>query len=114
MNTADFSPVSLAGHDEFYARWRVAPQRSLDYTLANIWGWQQYFGLEWRFTERLCWIRQTLPGPMPVYWAPVGDWDRADWDEELKDGPRRFIRVPEALFCVWPRVCARGGRHDSF
>ena len=101
MSNAAFSPVSLAGHDDFYARWQATPQHSLDYTLANIWGWQQYFGLEWRFTEHLCWIRQTLPGPVPVYWAPIGDWSKADWDRELQDGPRRFIRVPEALMEQW-------------
>ena len=56
-----FTPVSLDGRQQYYELWERTPQRSLDYTLANLWGWQDYYGLEWCFEDNLCWIRQTRP-----------------------------------------------------
>lgn len=97
----EFTPVSLDGSAAFYALWARTPRRSLDYTLANLWGWQSYYGLEWRFSDSLCWIRQTKPEPR--CWAPIGDWDGADWPALFGPGqaPRDFIRVPEALLRRW-------------
>ena len=72
-----FTPVSLEGRQQYYELWARTPQRSLDYTLANLWGWQDYYGLEWCFEDNLCWIRQTRP--YAVCWAPVGDWNAVSW-----------------------------------
>ena len=57
----NFTPVSLDGSRDFYSLWQRTPRRSLDYTLPNLWGWQEYYGLEWCFDDALCWIRQTRP-----------------------------------------------------
>ena len=35
---AHFMPVSLKESAAYYALWEVTPRRSLDYTLANLWG----------------------------------------------------------------------------
>lgn len=103
MNT-DFKPVKLTDKDLYYEFWQATPRRALDYTLANLWGWQEYFGLEWQFEEGICWIRQTRP--QPLYWAPLGNWNRASWPELLgrqagKDNTLHFIRVPQELAEIW-------------
>ncbi len=97
-----FTPVSLNKSEQYYALWQRTPRRSLDYTLANLWGWQSYYGLEWAFEDGLCWIRQTRPAP--ACWAPLGDWQAAPWADIFREtGPegRSFIRVPEELVRIW-------------
>jgi Uncharacterized conserved protein len=109
----NFTSVSLDGSRDFYDLWQRTPRRSLDYTLPNLWGWQEYYGLEWRFDGSLCWIRQTLP--RPVCWAPVGDWNAVDWNHALWDSCTEaaldFIRVPEELLHIWQQ--ALPGRVDA-
>lgn len=97
-----YAPVSLAQKDIYYELWQATPRHSLDYTLANLWGWQEYFGLEWQFAGNVCWIRQTKPAA--VCWAPLGDWRKADWAKLLADNkarPLRFTRVPAELAQIW-------------
>ncbi len=97
--TLAFEPVTLDGADSFYACWDAMPQRSIDYSLVNLWGWQQHYGLEWAFAGGLCWLRQTCPCDT-VLWAPVGDWKNADWESLLSPG-MTFVRVPEVLEALW-------------
>lgn len=98
-----FYPVTLKESDQYYQMWQVTPKHSLDYTLANLWGWQKFYGLEWQFTENLCWIRQTKP--IQTWWAPLGDWQKVDWQKVFTtcapDKPCHFIRVPEELLLIW-------------
>ena len=100
-----FTPVSLEGRQQYYELWGRTPQRSLDYTLANLWGWQDYYGLEWCFEDNLCWIRQTRP--YAVCWAPVGDWNEFSWKDLLPFGfnpeAHNITRVPEKLLEIWQR-----------
>lgn len=102
MNTR-FTPVSLDCRREFYDLWRRTPRRSLDYTLPNLWGWQDYYGLEWRLDGPFCWIRQTRP--RQICWAPVGDWNAVDWASVLpasfEGHAHEFTRVPEELLHIW-------------
>jgi len=105
MDESFFTPVTLRQRELFYARWEQTPRRSLDYTLANLWGWQEYYGLEWCFDDTLCWIRQTKPAP--VLWAPVGNWHAADWQRLLPalcQGRTLFIRTPEELTSIWQKA----------
>lgn len=98
----EFTPVSLGGKACYLNCWHQTPQRSIDYALANIWGWSAYFGLECRFDGTLCWLRQTRNSPLAdvqsCLWAPIGNWLDADWHnmEELRLGAT-LIRVPEQL-----------------
>nr|WP_246387958.1 phosphatidylglycerol lysyltransferase domain-containing protein [Desulfovibrio intestinalis] len=98
-----FSPVSLDDSQRYYELWQRTPQRSLDYTLANLWGWQDYYGLEWCFDDNLCWIRQMRP--YPICWAPVGDWNAVDWKSLLpcsfNENAHDVVRVPEKLLYIW-------------
>ncbi|HJA78672.1 phosphatidylglycerol lysyltransferase domain-containing protein [uncultured Desulfovibrio sp.] len=106
MNHAAYHPVTLEESAGYYALWRLTPCRSLDYSLANLWGWREHYGLEWRFDRDLCWIRQTRPALQ--YWAPVGDWAAADWAAllpGLDDAP--VIRVPDELAASW-QACLPG------
>lgn len=95
-----FHPVSLMDREAYYEVWQATPCRAMDYTLANLWGWQEFYGLEWRFADNLCWIRQTLPESL--YWAPLGDWSKADWPRLLATlGGQHFTRVPVELGDIW-------------
>lgn len=100
-----FIPVSLDEKDRYYEMWQQTPRRSIDYTLANLWGWQEYYGLEWRFDDKLCWIRQTKPEI--IHWAPLGGWNAVDWPKVLpatfRDESRHFHRVPEELVEIWKK-----------
>ncbi|MBQ7738623.1 MAG: DUF2156 domain-containing protein [Desulfovibrionaceae bacterium] len=103
--TNSFQPVKLSQKDCYYQYWQKTPKRSLDYTLANIWGWQNYFGLEWLNLSDLLLLRQRKPEPLN--WAPLGDWTKADWDEmlaNLPEGQKTFIRVPEELVQIWQQA----------
>lgn len=98
-----FTAVSLDDRDQYYELWDATPQHSLDYTLANLWGWQEYFNLEWQFAHGLCWIRQQKP--KPLWWAPLGNWHSVDWTEIFAAFPKgeiqHFTRVPEVLADLW-------------
>lgn len=102
MPNLQFSPVSLELSDAYYNCWQKTPRRSLDYTLANLWGWQKYYGLEWAFAQDLCFLRQTLP--RETLWAPLGDWRQCDWPELFKTchgGQTLITRVPAELANIW-------------
>ena len=101
MDQSSFQPVALADNQKYYSAWDKTPQRSIDYTLANLWGWQEYYGLEWQFEgEGFAWIRQTLPAP--AQWAPIGDWGAHDWKKDLPAlSGLAFTRVPEELLKIW-------------
>jgi len=96
----DFVPIDFAGYDQYRRLHAAANTRAADYSFTNLWGWAEHYGLEWRFSGSLCWIRQTRP--YPCCWAPVGDWHGVDWREEQLLAPGAvFIRVPEALSDIW-------------
>lgn len=99
-----FSPVTLEEKERYLRYWNAMPQRSIDYALANVWGWGRRFGLMWRFDERLCWLRQcplTEDGGSRCFWAPVGDWQAVDWAAQpiIRAGAT-FTRTPELLAAV--------------
>jgi hypothetical protein len=96
----DYTPLCLKDKDEYLSMLAACPTRVSDYSFANLWGWCEEYGLEWSFGNSHAWIRQTLP--QPVYWAPVGPWDRVDWSRcpTLTQGGT-FIRVPERLAAIW-------------
>ena len=77
----DFTPVTLDEAERFYSYWERTPQRSIDYSLVNLWGWQQHYGLEWCFDDNVCWIRQTAPCGL-AFWAPGGKVELISWKTE--------------------------------
>lgn len=96
MKDIAFTPVTLAEKERYLELWARTPRRSIDYTLANLWGWAGYYGLEWCFAHGLCWLRQTHP--QQAFWAPVGPWDEVDWaNMPCLRGGASLVRVPEEL-----------------
>ena len=99
--TDEFSPISLSDMPRYLELLKQTDSRASDYSFANIFGWANYYQLEWRFDGTLCWLRQKKP--TPSYWAPVGPWEAVqDWKScpEIASGAT-FIRVPEALATLW-------------
>lgn len=104
MNYPKFSPIHLhdttpegrCQRDRYLSLLETTPSRSIDYALANIWGWARYFELEWHFEDSLCWLRQHHPSQR--LWAPVGDWTHYDFAASpLLAQPCTLTRVPEML-----------------
>ncbi len=102
MLASDFAPIDLIDSPDYLPFWTAAPQRAADYTFTNLWGWKDHYGLEWRTAHNLCWIRQTaVPGceiAAERFWAPVGDWEAANWEAMPHLQPGLVLhRVPERL-----------------
>ena len=91
--------IDLEQRAEYDALWDRTPSRSIDYSLANLWGWANYFGLSWRFSGGLCWVRQMHP--VPCQWAPIGPWISIDWEKlpEFAEGIE-LVRAPAALVAI--------------
>ena len=91
-----FVPVTLDLIDDYEAFRQRTPRRSADYTFTNLWGWAGYYGLSLGFRDDLVWVHQSAPEPR--YWAPVGDWNAADWEShpEIRAGVT-FHRAPDEL-----------------
>lgn len=98
-----FEAINLDDISQYYELWNLTPRHSLDYSLINLWGWQEYYGLEWQFADGLCWVKQTCP--QTIWWAPIGPWEKVDWGKILEkvctDKERNFIRVPKELLDIW-------------
>lgn len=96
-----FRPITLDGQKEYNRRLAQCGQKPSDYSFINLWGWGREYGLEWSFRGDYVLIRQTFPQTM--YWAPVGDWEKADWAALRDDLPQDtcFIRIPEELKLIW-------------
>jgi uncharacterized protein len=101
----EFHPIELSRQDAYRKNLSQCTNVTSDYSFINLWGWATVYGLEWAWAENLVCIRQTLPNQK--YWAPVGDWEHADWPKILKDFPGSalsFVRVPEILAGIWKKI----------
>ena len=100
----NFIPINLGLREQHARLWALTPLHTADYTFTNLWGWAPCYGLEWSEAHNLGWIRRTKRGEMPTarYWAPLGDWNTADWEAILADTPAGTIwdRVPEQLYSI--------------
>ncbi len=98
MNTS-FTPLSLEHKAQYLKCWQNMPVHSIDYSIANIWGWSNYYQLKWDFRENnICWLKQESNNSI---WAPVGNWLDINWQEEhILDKGATIIRVPEPLTLI--------------
>ena len=95
-----FTSISLSDMTAYREFQIAGGTRAADYSFTNLWGWAEHYGLEWKFTEKLCWIRQTKPET--IYWAPMGWWHDADWQAALAFmSGKAFFRVPKPLRVIW-------------
>ncbi|MBL3593425.1 MAG: DUF2156 domain-containing protein [Synergistaceae bacterium] len=91
-----FRPLALADGPALTRALRESSQKASDYTFVNLWAWQEDRRYEVAFADGLIWLRQT--DPQERLWAPLGSWQRDDWEELLtKHFPHgaSFHRVPE-------------------
>ncbi|MDR2175620.1 MAG: phosphatidylglycerol lysyltransferase domain-containing protein [Synergistaceae bacterium] len=100
-----FSPLTIERRkrEEYSSLFALCGERASDYSFTNIWGWSEERRYEWAFHDGLCWLRLT-GGPAPVWWAPVGNWNRPDWAELLNGlfpSGAVFERVPQTLAGIW-------------
>ena len=96
----EFSPISLRYQERYLDLLSKCPQKTSDYSFANIYGWADEYGLEWGFEQDLVWLRQHKP--QPCCWAPIGAWDKTEWEGFLPFlGNEKFQRIPEELTRVW-------------
>ncbi|MGB5156024.1 DUF2156 domain-containing protein [Desulfobacterium sp. N47] len=103
-----FKPVSIEIQNDYLRFFHKCSQKASDYSFVNIWGWADEYGIELARDKNLIWIRQTRPEI--VYWAPVGDWENADWEKIIETditGYSVFIRVPETLANIWKNCAIR-------
>lgn len=91
-----YVPLTIDACGEYMRYFEVLPCPTADLTFTNLWGWAEYFGLGLSFRKDLCWICQTRPHT--AFWAPVGDWNSADWlsHPEIAHGVE-LLRAPEGL-----------------
>jgi hypothetical protein len=103
--TLDFEPIRLNKQDDYHRYFAACSQQASDYSIVNLWGWAEEYGLYWAWQDDFVWIKQTLPET--VYWAPVGKWENAPWDKLLQryfvESPG-FARIPENLHRHWEGI----------
>ena len=98
-----FAPVSMERMEEYLALFELCGEKSADYSFIGVWGWTEEWRHRWAFDDGLCWLSM-VDGADPVYWAPVGDWNRTDWLEIMRElfAPGTvFERTPQALADIW-------------
>jgi hypothetical protein len=96
-----FEPINLSRQTDYFNFFDKCPVKTSDYSFTNLWSWADTYGLKWAWGSDLVWIKQTQP--REAYWAPVGDWNRVDWNAACSVCPEEdvsFIRIPETLAMV--------------
>ena len=98
----NFEPIILDKQHEYLECFAQCSQKASDYSFVNLWGWTKEYGLYWAWSDRLVWIKQTIPEEF--YWAPIGTWEEIDWNKCFDDyfsSSTVFIRIPEILLQLW-------------
>lgn len=96
--TIAFRPLTLEEGPALRTALDLCPQKASDYTFVNLWAWNGQRRYDVAFDGDLAWLRAA--SPKEELWAPLGDWEKADWEMLLgRLFPRGalFRRVPEKL-----------------
>lgn len=97
-----FTPLSIDMRNDYSALFDLCSGKTSDYTFVNIWAWSDERRYELALAHDLFWPR--INRPSPAFWAPVGNWEAADWERILPglfpEGAE-FHRVPEELAALW-------------
>jgi uncharacterized protein len=107
-------PSALEKQDAYLERLTMMPEKTSDYSMVNLWGWAEAYGLEWAWDDRLVWIRQTLP--VEAFWSPVGSWEGLAWKDLLEpvlDKDTEFVRIPDKLAGTWSSELGRRLRTEE-
>lgn len=97
-------PFSLEKGMQYLEYFGSCSQKSCDYSLVNLWAWDEYFGYRWAWEDNLVWLSCTQPHE--ALQAPVGCWETQDWNDIFGRFQEEtcFERVPERLTCIWKRA----------
>ena len=98
----NFEPINLHKQYEYLEHFVRCSQKASDCSVVNLWGWAEEYGLYWAWSDKLVWIKQTVPEEL--YWAPVGLWEGVDWKNlfiENFNSRTIFTRIPENLIQLW-------------
>lgn len=101
----EFKDIEISDVDSYLAHWNATEERTSDYSFPILWGWAPEYGYQIAVDpeEDLFWVRQTVPDLYAL--APIGKWDRGDWEELLREhcGPDEceFWLVPDRLLSIW-------------
>ena len=98
-----YEPITLEKQDEYIELFSKCPCAASDYSFVNLWGWSEEYGLEWAWTDKVVWIRQTKPELL--YWSPVGQWEDVHWKKIFFnfESTIKFIRIPLRLVELWQK-----------
>jgi hypothetical protein len=94
-----FENIDIEKEALYRTRMMECSEKASDYSFMNLWGWAEEYGLTWAWEDDLVWIRQERPEPL--FWAPVGDWERVQWGTRLTRAGQTFTRVPGKLAEIW-------------
>ena len=56
-----FEPITLDKQKEYSNHFALCSQKASDYSFVNLWGWAEDYGLSWAWSNKLVWIKQTVP-----------------------------------------------------
>jgi hypothetical protein len=102
-----YHAIALEQQADYDARLKQCATITSDYSFVNLWSWAEEYELTWAWEEDLVWIRQQKPEVR--HWAPIGPWDRIDWQLALsRFAPETdtFVRIPEKLMHMWHQQMA--------
>jgi len=98
----NFEPINLHKQYEYLEHFDRCSQKASDYSVVNLWGWAEEYGLCWAWSDKLVWIKQTVPEEF--FWAPIGSWEEIAWNscfDEYFNGRTKFTRIPDILLQIW-------------
>ena len=102
-----FGAITLEQQAAYRSRLKQCATITSDYSFVNLWSWSEEYDLTWAWEEDLVWIRQGKPEVR--YWAPIGPWERIDWQQALTRSSLEtdtFVRIPEKLQSLWHQQLA--------
>ncbi len=100
-----FEPLDLNKQGKYLDYHEKCIEKASDYSLVNLWGWAEAYGLKWAWTDDLVWLQQTIPEE--IYWAPMGPWKNIDWKTHFNKyfhAPITLTRIPETLHGIWSKT----------
>jgi hypothetical protein len=100
----EFRDIKASDVSSYLSHWDATEERTSDYSFPILWGWAPEYGYQISVDsdEGLFWVRQTKPKIYDM--APIGRWERDDWEELLRDrcgDECEFWLVPDGLLSIW-------------
>ena len=99
LESAEWSSIDQETYALYLEYLSRTPQKASEYSFLGAYIWKELFGLRYFANDELLFLSTNQNN---VYWAPLGNWNRVDWDfykfHILKP---TFTYVPERLALLW-------------